>query len=130
MPRTVLPKCCAMGIPGTQSRMVLAVLLLVVSSAGIRNVLCAAEGLPVAHLVLNRRGGAVAQHAPANLTHLVSLLQIVENKYTRAKREVKGNKLVRKWSARGTGTANDEQLLGEPGQEGRWCVREINIVQH
>ncbi len=85
-----------------------------------RNLLCASEEISVAHLTLNRRGGAVAQHEPANLTHLVKLLRDVERRYARAKREVNGNKLVRRWRARSTGSANDEQLLREPGQEGSW----------
>jgi hypothetical protein len=84
------------------------------------NLLCACQHIPVAHLTINRRGGALAQHQHANLTRLVKLLHDVEGRYSRAKREVKGNKLVRKWRARSTGTTDDEQLLREPGQEGSW----------
>lgn len=97
-------------------------LLLVLILVGPRNSSCASQEIAVAHLGLNRRGGALAQHSHANLTHLVKLLDNVERRYARAKREVKGNKLVRRWRARSTGTTNDEQLLGEPGQEGSWYV--------
>jgi hypothetical protein len=85
-----------------------------------QNLLCACQHIPVAHLTIYRRGGALAQHQPANLTALVKLLHDVEGRYSRAIREVKGNKLVRKWRARSTGATDDEQLLREPGQEGSW----------
>jgi hypothetical protein len=98
----------------------LTIISLIIPIAPFPSVLCAAEALPVAHLALSRRGGAAAHQSPANLTHLAQILQDVERRYTRVKREVKGNKLVRKWKARSTGTAADGQLLGEPGQDGRW----------
>jgi hypothetical protein len=85
-----------------------------------QNIFCGSQHIPVAHLTINRRGGALAQHQPANLTRLVKLLHDVEGRYSRAKREVKGNKLVRKWRAKSTGATDDEQLLKEPGQEGSW----------
>lgn len=84
--------------------------------------LCLGQGIPVAHLTLSRRGGALAGHESANLTRLVQLLQGTEKRYRRTKREVKGNKLVRKWRARNTGTTDDAQLLEEPGQDGSWSV--------
>lgn len=85
-----------------------------------RNLLCAGQELQAAHLEIYRRGGALARHESANLTHLVDLLRDVERRYARVKREVKGNKLVRRWKGRSVGTTNDEQLLNEPGQEGSW----------
>lgn len=98
----------------------LPVLILLAVVADPRSLLCAAQGLPVAHLILSRRGGALAGHEPANLTHLLQLLHSTERKYARARREVKGNKLVRKWRSKDTGTTRDEQLLSEPGQDGSW----------
>jgi hypothetical protein len=94
--------------------------VLVLVFDGPQKLLGAAQEISVAHLPLSRRGGAVAQNEHANLTHLVQLLSGGERRYVRAKREVKGNKLVRKWRTRKTGTTNDEQLLREPGHDGSW----------
>ena len=87
-----------------------------------RVLLCVGQDIPVAHLILNRRGGAAARRELANLTHLVQLLHGTERRYHRTRREVKGNRLVRKWRARSTGTTIDQQLLSEPGQDGSWLV--------
>ena len=106
------------GIPILNPDAMLQFLALILVFAGSQNLLCASQD--PAHLTIHRRGGAVARHEPANLTRLVQLLNVVERRYSRAKREVKGNKLIRRWKARSTGTTNDEQLLGEPGQDGSW----------
>jgi hypothetical protein len=101
-------------------RTMLKVFLLILLFFGHRDLHCTCEEIHVAHLTIHRRGGAVARREPANLTHLAKLLQDVEKRYSRVKREVKGNKLVRRWRARNTGTTEDEHLLDEPGQEGSW----------
>ena len=84
------------------------------------SLLGATQDIPAAHLTINRRGGALAHREAANLTQLADLLHDVERRYSRVKREVKGNKLVRSWRARSTGATDDEQLLAEPGKEGSW----------
>jgi hypothetical protein len=109
-------------MPNLEVHLVLRFVILIFTFIGPRHLFCGGEQIEVAHLSINRRGGAVAQHEPANLTQLVQLLHDTEGRYARAKREVKGNKLVRRWRARSTGATNDEQLVAEPGQDGSWCV--------
>jgi hypothetical protein len=110
-------------------RVLLSLFTLILIFVERRDLLCVGQEIPVAHLTLNRRGGAVARREPANLTHLVQLLHGAERRYRRAKREVRGNKLVRKWKAGSTGTTNDQQLLGEPGQDGSWSVKSKRYLQ-
>lgn len=98
----------------------LSLFVLVILVFGPHQWCCVGQEISLAHLTLNRRGGAVARHEAANLTQLLHLLHGVEGRYHRSKREVKGNKLVRKWKARSAGTTNDEQLLSEPGKDGSW----------
>lgn len=106
--------------PSAGSHIMLPFFIPIIVTIVIQSLLCAGQDLPVAHLTLSRRGGALARHEPANLTHFEKLVRDVERRYARAIREVKGNRLVRRWRAKSTGTTNDEQLLREPGQEGRW----------
>ena len=80
---------------------------------------CAAH-ISVAHLPISRRGGPLAGREPANLTSLKQILHDVETRYLNAKREVRGNKLVRKWRSRSSGTTEDLGLLSTPGHEGSW----------
>lgn len=94
--------------------------ILVLFLVGLHNLFCAGQDISVAHLTLGRRGGALARHMPADLKRLEKLVHDVERRYALTIREVKGNKLVRRWRARTTGTTNDNQLLEEPGQDGRW----------
>lgn len=105
---------------GLASHFVIRFLLPLFMILGHLSLLAATQDIPAAHLTISRRGGALAHREPANLTQLVDLLHDVEKRYSRVKREVKGNKLVRSWRGRSTGTTNDEQLLAEPGIEGRW----------
>ncbi|KAF7511756.1 hypothetical protein GJ744_003487 [Endocarpon pusillum] len=107
-------------MPGLESPLVIRFLLPLFMILGHLSLLGASQVIPAAHLTIHRRGGALAHRAPANLTQLVDLLHDVERRYSRVKREVKGNKLVRSWRARSTGATNDEQLLAEPGKEGSW----------
>lgn len=108
-------------MPGLKSHSMIRVLLLLLTMVlGNQSLLGAAQNIPAAYLTINRRGGALIHREPANLTQLVDLLHDVERRYSRVKREVKGNKLVRRWRARSTGATNDEQLLAEPGKAGSW----------
>ena len=76
----------------------------------------------VAHFTLGRRGGRLAEHEAANLTRLAALLRETEAKYSRTIREVKGNKLSRRWKSRTVGSTVDHELVNAPGQPGRWFV--------
>ncbi len=109
-------------MPGLKSHFMMRFLLLyLITVLGNQLLLlCATQDIPVAHLTISRRGGALAHREPADLDQLVDLLEDVESRYSRVKREVKGNKLVRRWRAGSTGATNDEQLLSEPGKEGSW----------
>ncbi len=74
----------------------------------------------VAHFTLGRRGGRLATHENANLEKLAELVTQTEERYGRTYREFNGNRLARKRHAMTSGTADDYELVTEPGQFGRW----------
>lgn len=79
----------------------------------------------VAHFTLDRRGGHFARHENVNLDTIAELIRQTEERYTRARREVKGNKLVRRWRSSKSGTAEDHDLLSEPGRPGHWWAESL-----
>ena len=80
---------------------------------------------PVLHYLLNRRGGAFSPtifvEDNVNFTHLEYELARAESRYNLTKREVKGNRLVRKpKSVGGSGSNVEGQLLGDLALDGAW----------
>lgn len=82
------------------------------------------DQLPVIHFTITRRGGAFECFAPgsdiANLTYLSEELSRIEEKFSLTRREVKGNKLVRKAKVKGVGGKDVGKLMGEVGVQGTW----------
>ena len=79
---------------------------------------------PVMYFTLTRRGGSFASSdfgsEIANLTYLEEELGRVEARFNLTKREVKGNKLVRKAKSTGVGGNEVRKLMGEVAVKGRW----------
>ena len=95
-------------------------------------VLRSLDAAPVLHFTLARRGGIFAfnddtinsiddpHHELTNLTLLAEELGRVEARFNQTKREVKGNKLIRKAKDAGVGGSDGESLMGEIGANGVW----------
>ena len=81
------------------------------------------DAAPVLHFTLARRGGTVNATAfPRDyvvLSNLAYELEKAEGRFNLTKREVKGNKLVRKAKVIG-GSAGEGVLMGEVAGEGTW----------
>ena len=75
---------------------------------------------PVLHLTLSRRGGAFPTENVANLTFLAEELEKAEARFNLTRREVRGNKLVRKAKERDVGGKEEGRLMGSLGLDGRW----------
>ncbi|MCJ1400086.1 hypothetical protein MMC11_003289 [Xylographa trunciseda] len=85
------------------------------------------DDVPVLHLTISRRGGPFENFAPgveiANLTHLAEELTKVEERFNLTRREVKGNKLVRKAKVKGIGGNEVGVLMGEVAGVGNWYAK-------
>ena len=79
------------------------------------------DSAPVLHFTLTRRGGKFSPTKSAvdyvNLTYLVQELEKTEARFNLTKREVKGNKLVRKAKSNDVG---GNALMGEVAIDGIW----------
>lgn len=79
---------------------------------------------PVLHFTLTRRGGKFAPTEFArdyvNLTYLAEELEKTEARFNLTKREVKGNKLVRKAKNNEVGGRDPSALMGEVAADGVW----------
>ena len=79
---------------------------------------------PVLHFTLTRRGGKFAPTEFArdyvNLTYLAQELEKTEARFNLTKREVKGNKLVRKAKSNEVGGRDPSGLMGEVAADGIW----------
>lgn len=75
---------------------------------------------PVLHFTIARRGGAFPTENIANLTFLTDELARAEARFNLTRREVRGNKLIRKAKERDVGGKEDGNLMGELGLAGRW----------
>lgn len=91
---------------------------------GSRSVLDTLDDAPVIHFTLERRGGTFEATRPGNdsveMDVLLEELQKVEARFNMTRREVKGNKLVRKAKSRAVGGQDDEDLMGELALNGTW----------
>ncbi|MCJ1313469.1 hypothetical protein MMC25_007147 [Agyrium rufum] len=85
----------------------------------------------VIHLTLERRGGPfrpfTGDDTIANLTRLQQELRRTEERFTRTKREVKGNKLVRKADQARLGGEigypGEDELMAEVQRDGTWFTK-------
>ena len=96
------------------------------------SVLRSLDAAPVLHFTLTRRGGTFAfnddtinsledpRHELTNLTLLAEELGKVEARFNQTKREVKGNKLIRKAKDAGAGGLGGGTLMGDIGANGVW----------
>lgn len=79
---------------------------------------------PVLHFTLTRRGGKFAPteftRDYVNLTYLAQELEKTEDRFNLTKREVKGNKLVRKAKSNEVGGRDPSALMGEVAADGIW----------
>lgn len=82
------------------------------------------DAAPVLHFTLTRRGGKFSPTESAvdyvNLTSLVQELEKTEARFNLTKREVKGNKLVRKAKTNDAGGDDSNALMGEVAIDGIW----------
>jgi len=82
------------------------------------------DEVPVIHFTISRRGGAFESFAPggevANLTYLAEELNKAEQRFNLTRREVKGNKLVRKAKVKGVGGSEVGKLMSNVAEDGRW----------
>lgn len=103
--------------------------LLVVSTVfrraqGAQSILQALDEVPVLHFTLSRRGGTFEATRPGNdsikMEFLLEQLADVEAKFNLTRREVKGNKLVRKAKSQSVGGRDDDGLMGDMALNGSW----------
>lgn len=82
------------------------------------------DDVPVIHFTLSRRGGAFESFAygeeVANLTYLAEELERAEERFNLTRREVKGNKLVRKAKIEGIGGNEVGKLMSTVAEDGSW----------
>lgn len=92
----------------------------------------AAEIPPVLHYTIERRGGAFPTEQVANFTFLTAELQAAEARFNLTRREMQGNKVVRKPKDKGMGGGDSSTLMGQVGKNGTWyCFsRHAHADQH
>ena len=82
------------------------------------------DNLPVLHFTISRPGGPFEAldpgHEVANFTCLTEELEKVEQRFNLTRREVKGNKLVRKAKQHDGGGDELSSLIGQVSERGRW----------
>ena len=88
------------------------------------SVLRSLDDVPVIHFTINRRHGAFAATVPehdwVDLDQLIKQLESAESRFNLTKREVRGNKLVRKAKSSGIGGRADIGLMGDIASSGAW----------
>lgn len=93
---------------------------------GSQTVLQSLDEEPVMHFPLVRRGGTFEATRPGNdsldMNFLLQELGKVEAKFNLTRREVKGNKLVRKAKSQAVGGKDDDALMGDLALNGTWLV--------
>lgn len=109
------------------------VLFLILASSGFiqiaysgQSVLQSLDEAPVAHFTLARRGGTFEATRSGNdsveMGLLLEQLEITEAKFNLTRREVKGNKLVRKAKSQAIGGRDDDGLIGNLALNGSWSA--------
>ena len=105
----------------------LAIITIILSSAlAAKPALRSLDTAPALHFTLTRRGGKFAAtefgRDYVNLTYLAEELDKTEGRFNITKREVKGNKLVRKAKGDEVGGRDPNALMGEVAVDGTWYV--------
>ena len=75
---------------------------------------------PVMHFTMERRGGDFPTHSIANMTFLAAELETAEARFNLTRREMRGNKVVRRPKERGVGGGDSSMLMGDVGRNGNW----------
>ncbi|KAI9816332.1 MAG: hypothetical protein M1826_001867 [Phylliscum demangeonii] len=75
---------------------------------------------PTLHFPIQRRGGVFPLDDVANFTFLNEQLNLVTSRFNLTRREIKGNKVVRKPAARNDVDGIDGKLMGDVGRPGAW----------
>ncbi|KAG8526513.1 uncharacterized protein KY384_008713 [Bacidia gigantensis] len=87
-------------------------------------VLRSLDPAPVLHFTLNRRGGPFSPTNSSSdivdLSYLQKELEKVKSRFSLTKREVKGNRLVRKAKTNAAGGREDGALMGQVAENGTW----------
>ncbi|KAL9595917.1 MAG: hypothetical protein Q9219_006143 [cf. Caloplaca sp. 3 TL-2023] len=116
-----------MPIPLAYFFLTLVLYCLVSNVGGSQKTLESLDEAPVIHATLIRRGGTFEATRPGNdsldMDSLLQQLETVEAKFNLTRREVKGNKLVRKAKSRALGGKADDGLMGELALNGTWFAR-------
>ena len=86
------------------------------------------DNTPVVHFTLTRRGGTFEAtkvgNDSVNLDALLDELVRAERRYDLTKREVRGNKLIRKAKSHAVGGGNEGGLMGDIAKNGTWCAHQ------
>lgn len=94
------------------------------STQGAQSILQALDEAPVVHFTLSRRGGTFEATRPGNdsigMDFLLEQLADVEAAFNLTRREVRGNKLVRKAKSQSVGGRDDDGLMGVMALNGSW----------
>ncbi|KAL9058037.1 MAG: hypothetical protein Q9206_002101 [Seirophora lacunosa] len=94
------------------------------STQGAQSILQALDEAPVIHFTLSRRGGTFEATRPGNdsigMDFLLEQLADVEATFNLTRREVRGNKLVRKAKSQSVGGRDDDGLMGQMALNGSW----------
>ena len=89
-----------------------------------QTVLKSFDNAPVVHFTLARRGGTFEATVPGNdsveMDFLLQQLERAEGRFNLTRREVKGNKLVRKAKSKALGGKDDDELMGQLASNGTW----------
>lgn len=82
------------------------------------------DNAPVVHFTVVRRSGTFEATVPGNdsveMDFLLEQLEMAEARFNLTRREVKGNKLVRKAKSRALGGKDDDELMGQMASNGTW----------
>lgn len=91
---------------------------------GSQNFLRSLDSAPVIHFTIARRSGTFEATVPGNdsveMDFLMEQLKVAEARFNLTRREVKGNKLVRKAKSRAFGGKDDDNLMGDIASNGTW----------
>ena len=74
----------------------------------------------VLHYTVHRRDGAFPTPRIANLTFLAEAVVAAEARFNLTRREMNGNKVVRKAKEDGVGGAEHARLMADVGRHGGW----------
>ena len=76
----------------------------------------------VVHYTIERRGGRFPVNPIANMTFLTEQLQAAEARFNKTRREMHGNKVVRRPKDNDMNKVDLGKLIGEVGRDGAWYV--------